>query len=137
MATPIIIDCDPGVDAAIALLLAFGLTMPILGITTVAGNVPLSLTYPNARKICHLANRSHTPVFAGCPRPLIKPLATAEDVHGVSGLQGADFPTLPPAEPAMHSVDFLIEQLLNASVPISIAALGPLTYLALALILVP
>ncbi|MEL7144193.1 MAG: nucleoside hydrolase [Cyanobacteria bacterium J06573_11] len=137
MTTPIIIDCDPGVDDAIALLLAFGLNMPIAGITTVAGNVPLSLTYPNARKICQLANRSHIPVLAGCPRPLIKPLATAEEVHGVTGLQGADFPELPPAEPAAHSVDFLIEQLLSAAEPIRIAALGPLTNLAIALIKSP
>ncbi|MGD1898276.1 MAG: nucleoside hydrolase [Phormidesmis sp.] len=134
MTTPIIVDCDPGVDDAIALLLAFGLDMPIAGVTTVAGNVPLSLTYPNARKICELANRSDVPVFAGCPRPLIKPLATAEDVHGVSGLQGADFPELPPAKNKQHSVDFLIQQLLSAPEPIRIAALGPLTNLAVALI---
>ena len=137
MAPPIIVDCDPGVDDAIALLLAFGLGMPIIGITTVAGNVPLSLTYPNARKICQLASRSHIPVFAGCPRPLIKPLATAEEVHGATGLQGANFPELPPAAPAAHSVNFLIEQLLDAAEPIRIAALGPLTNLAVALIKVP
>ncbi|MEL6455038.1 MAG: nucleoside hydrolase, partial [Cyanobacteria bacterium J06623_5] len=58
MPAPIIVDCDPGVDDAIALLLAFGLEMPVVGITTVAGNVPLPLTYSNARKICALANES-------------------------------------------------------------------------------
>ncbi len=92
MPAPIIIDCDPGVDDAIAILLALGLDLPILGITTVAGNVPLSLTYPNARKICALASRSDIPILAGCPRPLLRPLATAEDIHGSTGLKGATFP---------------------------------------------
>jgi len=137
MASPIIVDCDPGVDDAIALLLAFGMNMPIAGITTVAGNVPLSLTYPNARKICALANRSAVPVFAGCPRPLIRPLATAEEVHGATGLQGADFPEPPSASTSQHSVDFLIQQLLSAPNPLRIAALGPLTNLAVALIKCP
>lgn len=137
MVSPIIIDCDPGVDDAIALLLAFGLDMPIAGITTVAGNVPLSLTYPNARKICALANRPDVPVFAGCPRPLLRPLATAEEVHGVTGLQGADLPALPPAPASPHSVDFLIQHLVSAPEPIRIAALGPLTNIAVALIKCP
>ncbi len=137
MASPIIVDCDPGVDDAIALLLAFGLDMPISGVTTVAGNVPLSLTYPNARKICALASRPQVPVFAGCPRPLLRPLATAEEIHGATGLQGADFPEPPPAVASQHSVDFLIQQLLSAPQPIRIAALGPLTNLAVALIKCP
>ncbi|MEO1387636.1 MAG: nucleoside hydrolase [Cyanobacteria bacterium J06634_6] len=137
MAPPIIIDCDPGVDDAIALFLAFGLNMPISGITTVAGNVPLSLTYPNARKLCAIAQHPHIPVLAGCPRPLIRPLATAEEVHGATGLQGADFPEPAPASHSQHSVDFLIEQLRQASEPIRIAALGPLTNLAVALIKCP
>ncbi|NJM96970.1 MAG: nucleoside hydrolase [Phormidesmis sp. RL_2_1] len=137
MKTAVIIDCDPGVDDAIALLLAFGSRLPLLGITTVAGNVPLALTYSNARKICALAGRLDIPVLAGCPRPLLKPLATAEDIHGASGLQGADLPE--PATPiwVQHSVDFLIEQLLKATRPITIAALGPLTNLAVALIKCP
>ncbi|MEO1791475.1 MAG: nucleoside hydrolase [Cyanobacteria bacterium J06629_19] len=137
MTSPIIVDCDPGVDDAIALLLAFGLNMPIAGVTTVAGNVPLSLTYPNARKICALANRENTPVFAGCPRPLIRPLATAEEIHGASGLQGATFPEPAPAETTQHSVDFLIQQLTSATEPLRIAALGPLTNIAVALIQCP
>ncbi len=137
MTTPILIDCDPGVDDAIAILLAFGLDLPVAGITTVAGNVPLSLTYPNARKICELAGHSHVPVFAGCPRPLLRPLATAEDVHGATGLQGADLPEPSFPRQAQHGVDFLIEQLLSASAPVRIAALGPLTNLAVALIKCP
>ncbi len=137
MKTALIIDCDPGVDDAIALFLSFCTDLPILGITTVAGNVPLDLTFSNARKLCALARRSHIPVFAGCPRPLMRPLATAEEVHGTTGLQGAILPESSVAKPTQHAVSFLIEQLLNASEPITIAALGPLTNLAIALIQCP
>ena len=132
-----IVDCDPGVDDAIALLLAFATDLPLVGITTVAGNVPLKLTHGNARKLCALAGKPEIPVFAGCPRPLMRPLATAEEVHGATGLQGATLPEpTMPVQP-QHGVDFLIEQLLNATEPVTIAALGPLTNLAVALIKCP
>lgn len=134
MANGIIVDCDPGVDDAIALLLAFGANLPLLGITTVAGNVPLSLTAHNARKICALANKPDVPVYAGCPRPLLRPLATAEEIHGASGLQGAELPApTVPLQP-LHSVDYLTQALLKADKPLTIAALGPLTNLAVALV---
>lgn len=141
MVSAVIVDCDPGVDDAIALLLAFGSCafgspLPVIGITTVAGNVPLQLTTRNARKICELAG-ADVPVFAGCPRPLIRPLATAEEIHGATGLQGADLPEPTGEVRSQHGVDFLIEQLLNAPEPITIAALGPLTNLAVALIKCP
>ncbi|MEM6450886.1 MAG: nucleoside hydrolase [Cyanobacteria bacterium P01_D01_bin.105] len=134
MAKGIIVDCDPGVDDAIALLLAFGAELPILGITTVAGNVPLRLTANNARKICALADKSDIPVHAGCPRPLLRPLATAEEIHGATGLQGADLPKPTAPLQAAHSVDYLTQQLLEADEPLTIAALGPLTNIAVALI---
>lgn len=137
MTQSLIIDCDPGVDDAIALLLAFSAQLPIIGITTVAGNVPLNLTYSNARKICALANRTDIPVYAGCPRPMMRPLTTAADVHGATGLQGADLPEPTTEETSQHAVSFLIEQLLNAKEPITIAALGPLTNIAVALIQCP
>ncbi len=136
---PLIIDCDPGVDDAIALLLAFASTaeFDLLGITTVAGNVPLALTQANARRICHLAQRTDVPVYAGCPRPLLRSLTTAEDIHGATGLQGADLPkpTLPLQ--SQHAVAFLIAQLTTTSVPITLATLGPLTNLAVALVQCP
>lgn len=135
---PIIIDCDPGVDDAIALLLAFASAeFDLLGITTVAGNVPLALTQANARRICHLAQRTDVPVYAGCPRPLLRSLVTAEAIHGAMGLQGADLPepTLPLQ--SQHAVAFLIEQLTTTSIPITLATLGPLTNLAVALIQCP
>lgn len=135
---PILIDCDPGVDDAIALLLAFASPeLEVLGITTVAGNVPLSLTQTNARKICELANRPEARVFAGCPRPLLRSLATAEEVHGQSGLGATHLPDpVMPLQP-QHGVDFLIEAIMNADRPITLATLGPLTNLAVALIKQP
>jgi purine nucleosidase len=136
---PLIIDCDPGVDDAIALLLALAFPdqLPVLGITTVAGNVPLSLTQYNARRIVHLAQRPDVPVFAGCPRPLVRSPITAEHIHGSTGLEGAVLaePTI-PLQP-QHAVAFLINQLTTTTTPITIATLGPLTNLAVALIQCP
>lgn len=135
----LIIDCDPGVDDAIAILLALASQsdFDLLGITTVAGNVPLSLTQLNARKICQLAGASNVPVFAGCPRPLLQSLVTAEAVHGSTGLQGADLPDPQVPLQVQHGVDFLIEQLMQTKMPITLATLGPLTNLAVAFIKQP
>lgn len=137
MAIRVIIDCDPGVDDAIALLLAFASPeLDILAITTVAGNVPLRLTQLNARKICELAGRQ-VPVYAGCPRPLVRSLETAEYVHGATGLQGATLPDPQlPLQP-QHAVDYLVETLMQADEPLTIAALGPLTNLAVAIVKEP
>src|SRR5262245_2651847 len=97
MTRKIIIDTDPGQDDALAILLAFASPeLEVLGITAVAGNVPLALTELNARKICELAGRADAKVFAGADRPLLRPLITAEHVHGKTGLDG---PVLP--EPAI------------------------------------
>lgn len=138
-ALPLIVDCDPGVDDAIALLLALAASeeFNILGITTVAGNVPLALTQQNALKICELAGRSDIKVFAGCPRPLLLPLLTAEHVHGMTGLEGVDFPEPQMKLQPQHAVQFLIEQLASAQSPITLATLGPLTNIAVALIQAP
>lgn len=135
---PLLIDCDPGVDDAIALLLAVASPeLHLLGITTVAGNVPLQLTQSNARKICELAGRTDVPVYAGCPRPLLRSLETAEYVHGATGLQGADLPEPQMPLQTQHGVDFLIETLTSAAEPVTLAMLGPLTNLAVALIQAP
>lgn len=138
MACPIIIDCDPGVDDAIALLLALAhpTDLNILGITTVAGNVPLPYTSQNALKICALANAS-TPVYAGCPRPMLRPLSTAADIHGATGLQGTELPAPQQSLMVQHAVAFLIETLEQTTVPITLATLGPLTNIAIALIQAP
>ena len=136
---PLIIDCDPGVDDAIALLLA--LASPedfnLLGITTVAGNVPLTSTEYNARRIVQLAQRLDVPVYAGCPRPVLRAPVTAEHVHGQTGLDGAELPK--PTQPlhSHHAVTFLIDQCKAAQTPITLATLGPLPNLAVALIQAP
>jgi purine nucleosidase len=135
---PLIIDCDPGVDDAIALLLAFSAPeLKICGITTVAGNVPLSVTQTNARRICELANHTEIPVYAGCPRPLLRTLATAEYVHGETGLVGVTLPDPVMPLQSTHAVTWLIQTLLDAPKPVTIAALGPLTNLAVAIVQAP
>lgn len=131
----IIIDTDPGQDDAVAILLALASPeeIEVLGITAVAGNVPLSLTESNARRVCELAGHPEVKVFAGCDRPMGRPLVTAEHVHGETGLNG---PTLPdPTMPlqAQHGVDFIIETLRNeAAGTITLCPLGPLTNIATA-----
>ncbi|RST80386.1 nucleoside hydrolase [Aquibium carbonis] len=131
----IIIDTDPGQDDAVAILLALASPeLEVIGITAVAGNVPLALTQTNARKICELAGRPDIKVYAGAVRPLMRRLVTAEHVHGRTGLDG---PTLPdPTMPLQetHAVDFIVETLL-AEEPgtVTLCPLGPLTNIAAAL----
>ncbi len=134
MAQKIIIDTDPGHDDAVAILLALASPeLEVLGITAVAGNVPLPLTAKNCLKVCELAGRTDVPVYAGADRPLVREPITAEYVHGKTGLNGPDLP-----EPRMrlaegHAADFIVETL-RRELPgtVTIAALGPLTNLALA-----
>jgi len=136
---PIIIDTDPGQDDAVAILLALASPeIEVLGITAVAGNVPLALTEVNARKICELAGRPDIKVYAGAVRPMLRPLVTAEYVHGKTGMDG---PTLP--EPAMplqkqYAVDYIIDTLMSREAgTVTLATLGPLTNIALALVKEP
>ncbi|EKQ66740.1 Inosine-uridine nucleoside N-ribohydrolase [Leptolyngbyaceae cyanobacterium JSC-12] len=138
-AKPIIVDCDPGADDAIALFLALAFPdqLNLIGITTVAGNVPLLLTQTNARKLCDLTGRGNIPVFAGCPRPLLRPLITAEEVHGKTGLDGINLPSPTVPLQTEHAVEFLIRCLSSAPKPVTLATLGPLTNLAVALIQQP
>lgn len=128
----IIIDTDPGQDDAIAILLAFASPeIDVLGLTAVAGNVPLALTQKNARIICELAGRGDVPVYAGCDRPLVRKLVTAEHVHGKTGLDGPAMPdpVMPLAEG--HGVDFIIETLRReAAHTVTLCPLGPLTNIA-------
>jgi len=135
----IIIDTDPGQDDAVAILLALASPeLEVLGLTVVAGNVPLELTQKNARKICELAGRSDVPVFAGSIRPMVRRLVTAENVHGQTGLNGPDLPepTMPLQE--RHGVDFLVETLMaHEPGTVTLCALGPLTNVALAMVREP
>ena len=131
----IIIDTDPGQDDAAAILLALASPeLDILGITAVAGNVPLELTARNARIVCELAGRPDMPVFAGAAGPLTRPLVTAEHVHGRTGLDGPvlDEPTMPLQE--MPAVDFIVKTVMeNEEGTVTLCPLGPLTNVALAL----
>ncbi len=134
-ARKIIIDTDPGQDDAVAILLALASPeeVEVLGITAVAGNVPLELTAKNARIVCELAGHTEVPVYAGCDRPLNRPLITAEHVHGKTGLDG---PVLPDPQMPLaqgHAVDFIIDTLrTQAPGTVTLCPLGPLTNIATA-----
>jgi purine nucleosidase len=136
----VIVDCDPGVDDAIALLLALASPeeIELLGVTCVAGNVPLPLTVRNARLVVELSGRTDVPVYAGCAQPLQRPLSTAERVHGKTGLDGYDWaePTLTVAEG--HAVDFIVETCRAAADDaITLCPVGPMTNIAMAIAKAP
>ena len=135
MARKIIIDTDPGQDDAVAILLALASPeLEVLGITCVAGNVPLTLTALNARKVCELAGRADMHVFAGCDRPMARDLVTAEYVHGKTGLDGIELPEPRMALDEQHAVDFLIETLrAEPEGAVTLCPLGPLTNIATAM----
>lgn len=134
-ARKIIIDTDPGQDDAVAILLALASPeLEVLGITCVAGNVPLPLTVRNARVICELAGRRDMRIFEGCDAPLKRKLVTAEHVHGKTGLDGIALPdpTMPLEDG--HAVDFIIETLRREPAgSVTLCPLGPLTNIATAL----
>ncbi|MFV0409067.1 MAG: nucleoside hydrolase [Paracoccus sp. (in: a-proteobacteria)] len=133
MARKIIIDTDPGQDDAVAILLALSSPeLEVLGLTTVAGNVPLALTTRNARLIMGLSPR-RAPIFAGCAQPLARDLVTAEYVHGKTGLDGIDLgdPVVPVED--RSGVDFIIETLRREPAgTITLVPIGPLTNIATA-----
>ncbi len=130
----IILDCDPGRDDALAIALALASPeeIELIGITTVAGNVPLELTQRNARFLCELCGHADVPVYAGARRPLTRAPVTAEESHGRSGLEGleVDEPAMPLQD--QHAVDFITETLRAAGEEgITLVACGPLTNLAM------
>ncbi|HEY1317287.1 MAG TPA: nucleoside hydrolase [Gaiella sp.] len=132
MPTPIVIDCDPGHDDAIALLLALASPeLEVLGVTTTYGNQTVEKTTANALRVLELAGRTDVPVAQGASEPLSRPLAVAAHVHGDSGLDG---PTLPPPsiEPAgAPAVEWLAETIAASEVPVTLVPTGPLTNVAL------
>ena len=136
----IIIDCDPGQDDAIAILLALASPDEIetLALTAVAGNVPLALTQRNARQLVELAGNATVPVHAGCTRPLARVLETAEYVHGETGLNGVSLPE--PARPLApaHAVDAIVDLVMQAPEgSVTLCALGPLINVAMAMLKEP
>lgn len=139
MARKIIIDCDPGIDDAIALLLAMASPedVELLGVTVVGGNVGVERTLTNALAIVELAGRT-VPVIAGADRPMVVDLHTAAHIHGEGGLRGADLPPPTRRAEAGHAVDWLRATLRTAAPgSVTLCAIGPLTNVALALLLEP
>ena len=134
MPRKIIIDTDPGQDDAVAILLALASPeLEVLGLSVVAGNVPLRHTERNARLICELAGRGDLAVHAGADAPLARPLVTAEHVHGKTGLDGLTLPEPRMQLAADHAVDFLIRTLRSEpSGSVTLVPIGPLTNIALA-----
>lgn len=135
----ILIDTDPGQDDAVAILLALASPeIEVLGLTAVAGNVPLTLTSTNCLKVCELAGRPDVPVYAGCDRPMVRPPITAEYVHGKSGLDGPELPEPTIGLAPGHAVDFIVDTLRREPPgTVTIVALGPLTNLAAAFAAAP
>jgi inosine-uridine nucleoside N-ribohydrolase len=133
MATPIILDTDPGHDDAIALLLALASPeVEVLGVTPVSGNQTLEKTTANALKILEFVGRTDIPVHAGCPRPLVREQWAAAYVHGETGLDGPELPqpTTRPAEG--HAIDF-IARTVEEHDGVVLVPVGPLTNIALLL----
>jgi inosine-uridine nucleoside N-ribohydrolase len=136
--TPVLIDCDPGHDDAIALLLAIASPeIEVIGVSTVAGNQTLDKTTANAIRVLEFAGHGEIPVAAGADRPLVRDQFVASYVHGETGLDGPDLPP-PQKDPvAPHAADFLAEKIRSSERPVTLVPVGPLTNVALLLALHP
>ena len=137
-ATKILLDCDPGHDDAIALLLALASPeLELLGVTTVAGNQTLDKTTANAIRLLEFVGRSNIPVAAGADRPLVREQYVASYVHGETGMDGPDLPAAQGTPLARHAVDFLADQIREHDGAVTLVPTGPLTNVALLLALHP
>jgi purine nucleosidase len=133
MPTKIILDCDPGIDDALAIAFAHGHPgIELAGITTVAGNVGLAKTTANALAVCEFIGAAGTPVTAGCAGPLLRPAMDARQVHGDSGLGGAVLPPAAASAAPGHAIDYIVDTVRAAPGEITLVATGPLTNIALA-----
>src|SRR5436189_380587 len=136
--TPILLDCDPGHDDAIALLLALASPeLELLAVTTVAGNQTLEKTTANAIRVLEFAGRADVPVAAGADRPLVREQYVASYVHGETGLDGPDLPPAQSDPVEQHAVDFLADAIRETGGKVTLVPTGPLTNVALLLALHP
>lgn len=140
MSKKIIMDCDPGHDDAIALILAGAKnsSLDILAVTTVAGNQSVEKNTKNALNVLEVMGRGDISVSVGASRPLIKPASFASQIHGKSGLDGPKLPEVPSLKPTQsYAADVIIETLKQSEEPVTLVATGPLTNIATALIKEP
>ena len=136
--TPIILDCDPGHDDAIALLLAVASPeLELVGVTTVSGNQTLDKTTANALRVLEFAGRSDIPVYAGADKPFVRKRDVAAHVHGESGLDGPDLPPPGRAVEQQHAVDYLAEEIRRRNGRVTLVPTGPLTNIGLLFALHP
>jgi pyrimidine-specific ribonucleoside hydrolase len=135
---PLILDCDPGHDDAIAILLAVASPeLELVGVTTVSGNQTLDKTTANALKVLELAGRSDIPVYAGADRPFVRERDVAAHVHGESGLDGPDLPEPSQSARPQHAVEYLAEEIRRRDGRVTLVATGPLTNVGLLFALHP
>ena len=131
MPIPAILDCDPGHDDAIALLLALASPeLELVGVTTTYGNQTLEKTTPNALRVLELVGRRDVPVAAGADRPLERPLQVAAHVHGESGLEGSELPKVRTSPVAVDATELIAERVRAAREPLTLVSTGPLTNVA-------
>lgn len=136
--TKLILDCDPGHDDAVAILLAANSpSLELLGVTVTAGNQTLENTSRNACNVLSWLGRGEIPVYAGCDRPLVRDKMIAADIHGSTGLDGPVFPPQSKFPEPEHAVSFLIRTLMASEGDITVVTTGPMTNLGLALRLEP
>ncbi|MBO2804135.1 nucleoside hydrolase [Providencia rettgeri] len=134
----IIIDCDPGVDDAVAIFLALASPeIELIGITTVAGNVELEKVHNNARQLLALANRQDIPLVKGCERPLMSKSGSKTHVHGTDGLAGVLLPASDYPNYSGHAVDFIIDTVMSNPGEITLCTIASLTNIAVAIIKEP
>ena len=136
---PILIDCDPGHDDAVAILMALAHPdrFEVLGLTTVAGNIDVLQATRNAEFICAIAGREDLPIRAGCARPLVNRFRDASAFHGPTGLDGIGRALPVPAPHPQHAVDFIIDRLAASATPLTLVCLAPLTNIAVAMVKAP
>lgn len=136
---PVIIDCDPGVDDAVMLFLAFAApdALDVLAVTTVAGNVDAARTARNACVIREMAGREDVPVFAGLTRPIVREPLEAEHFHGESGLGTLAFSEPKKGAEREHAVSAIVRLVMAAKAPVTVVITGPCTNVAMALLMEP